>query len=1013
MKRKLLKSLLFFIVLLVTKVSAQDRTVTGVVRASEDGLPILGVSIRVANSKTGTTTGADGKYAIKVGENAIIQFSSVGYLSKLVKVTGSNEINVSLALDAKALTDVVITGYGTQSKKEIGGAVSKITGSQFENQPMASPQSALQGRVSGVVVQANNGIPGGGINVRIRGVGSFSASTQPLYVVDGIQLSGETFSGYTQTNTLAGINSDDIESIEVLKDAASASIYGSQAANGVVIITTKKGKAGKTKLNFNYYNGVQNAIKKFDVLNTQDYFQLRTEAYQNANPTVAATTIRNTVLSEMGLATTLTNDQVAALPSYNWQDEAFRTGHVSNYEVSATGGNEKTKFFVSGAYSNQDAVLTKADFKRGVFKVNLDHQVTDKLSFNANINLSTYKQIAPYSISGSYLSSPAFSAALILPSNPIYNADGSYYGLYGSGQTFYGTINSNIAAANDYSKGSQNTNSLLGSFSASYKILPELIFKSAYSIEYRDINGQNYRDPRTNDGYNILGGKSIFSDERNNIQTSQTLNFDKTFNNDHKISALAGFEYRYDKEYYTYAYGTGFPTYQFTDLSSAATPSSISETFTGFKKISTFGRVAYSYKGKYNVSASVRYDGSSRFSENNKFGLFPGVTAAWNISDENFLKNASWISNLKLRASYGQAGNDRIGDFASQGLFTGGYVYNGASGIGTSTLANTNLKWEKATTYDLGLDFGLWKNRLSGSVGVFLKRSTDLLLDQPLMTTTGYSTITTNVGALENKGFELELNSVNIQTKDGFKWTSNFNFTYIKNTVKKLYGGYDILPSNNALRVGWDLGAIYTYEYAGVNPATGRPFWYDANGNVTYSVTAADRKKIGSTLPKYTGGFTNNFSYKGFDLSVMFQYQMGQMAYDSQVAFLSEDGRRAFNTLQSVYDNRWTTPGQITSIARPYNGGSEAQGSSSTTGSWLYYYTDYIRMKEAQIGYTFSPKILSKISISNLRVYAQGTNLVTFTKFPGYDPEFYDSSNSNAGAIPQSRNFTFGIQLGL
>ncbi|RYE27275.1 MAG: TonB-dependent receptor [Sphingobacteriaceae bacterium] len=1016
MKQKLLIFFLFGLFALQSAL-AQTRKITGTVTGSDDRLPLPGVSVQVTGTRTGSQTNAQGSYTVTVPIDAkSLTFTYIGYSSKTVQLGNQTTINLTLTSDNKALSEVVVTGYGiTQKKSEIGGAISTINGSEFANQPIASLQTALQGRAAGVVVTANNGIPGGAINVRIRGVGSFSGSTQPLYVVDGVQLSGDSFGGFTQSNSLAGINSSDIESIEVLKDAASTSIYGSSGANGVIIITTKKGKAGKTKLNFNYYTGRSSTIKTFDVLNTQEYIQMRTEAYQNANPLVAATAIRNAVLGEIGQPTTLNNEQVAALPTYDWQKQAFHTGLVSDYELSANGGSDKTTFYVSGAYNIQSAVITKSDFRRGTFKVNLDHKVNDKLSFNGNINLSTFTQKAPFAISGSFLGSPAFSSSLILPSNPIYNADGTYYGLQGSGQTFYGILNNNIVATNEYNKSNQATNQLIGSFSANYNILPALQFRSFYSMDYRTIDGQNYSDPRTNDAYSIKGSKNAFNDNRANILTDQILSYNKTFNEDHKVSALVAFEYRQQQSHQIGAYATGLPP-GYTNLSAAAVPTTTYESYTGFKTLSYFTKEQYTYKNKYSLGASIRYQGSSRFGSNNQFGWFPGLSLAWTFSQENFLKDVSWIEDLKFRASTGSAGNDNpIGNFDARSLFSAGYIYAGSPGEAPVSLANPNLKWEKSTDYNLGIDYSLFKNRISGSFGVYLKRSTNLLLAQPVISTSGYGSVTTNVGAMDNKGIEAEITTVNFQTKGGFRWSSDFNFSVNQNTVKKLYNDLQILPSNLSVRVGWDYGSIYTYKYAGVNPATGRSMWYDGNGNTTYAVNAStDRYNIGTTLPKFTGGFTNTFSYKGFDLNVLLQYQYGQKAYDSQIAFLYEDGRRSFNTLQSVYDSRWTTPGQLTDISRPYNGGSEAQSSAATTASsFLYFKTDYIRMKEAQVGYTVPAKLLSRIKINSLRVYAQATNLFTITKFPGYDPEYYDTTNNNAGAIPTSKNVTFGVQLGL
>lgn len=1009
MKQKILLLTLLFAVF-ISSISAQNQTrrVSGRVTAAETGAPLAGVSIRVTASSLATQTDQNGNFLININTaGKSLEVIHLGYAPQTIPLTASQVYNITLNATDASLQEVVVLGYGTRVKaKEFGGSSVRVAGKDFENQAITSFEKALQGRAAGVVVQSNNGIPGGAINVQIRGVGSFNAGTDPLYVVDGVQLTGGTFSGFTQGNSLAGINPNDIESIEVLKDAATASIYGAQAANGVVLITTKSGKAGKTKFNVNAYTGTASAIKKYDVLNTQEYIALRTEAYTNAG---VANPLQR-VLQEIGKSTTLTAAEIAALPTYDWQDEVFRKGTVQNYELSARGGNEKTTFYLSGSYNNQDAILSVADFKRGTFNSKLDHKANDRLSFNSAVNLSTFKQRSPYATSGSFFSNPSWGAALILPSNPIYNEDGTYFGAPGSGQAFPGLSSNNVALSDHYNVGYQTTNNLIGSVSATYKILPELSFKSFYSLDYRILTGKHFNSPLTYDSYARKGYGEVLTDWKSTFLTNQTLNYDKAFDQNNTFSALLGFEYKAHDTNQTYAFGDGYPSPLLENLGAAANPLSVNESWSGYRLIGSFARAQYSYKSKYVISGTLRYSGSSRFGIDSQFGWFPGATLVWNIADEEFLKDTRWINLLKFRASAGSVGNDAIGNFASRALYGSSGIYAGQSGLAPSNLANPALKWEKITTYDLGLDFGFFNNRLTGSAGVYLKRSTDLLLAQPLLSTSGYSTITTNVGALDNKGIEVELNSVNVNA-GGFKWSSNFNFTYNKNEVKKLYGGLTELPTNPAIRIGWDTGAIFSYEYAGVNPATGRNFYYDVNGDITYAPSAADRKYIGSTLPKYTGGFTNNFSYKGFDLSVLFQYQYGRYQLDGQESFLSENGARGFNTFRDVADRRWTTPGQITDVPRPYNGSIEPQGVSSTfASSYLYKKTDYIRLKHVELSYSFPKAWIEKAKFESIRIYVQGTNLWTYSDWAGYDPEFYSTAT---GIIPQSKNITFGVQLGL
>ncbi len=970
-----------------------------------------GVTVQLKGSTTASPTDVNGSYTIGVpNAGGTLVFSFIGYQNQEVAIGNQSTVNVRLVSDSRQISEIVVTGYGVQEKREVTGAIAQVSGASIQNQPIPSLDKALQGRAAGVIVQANNGLPGGAINVQIRGIGSVNASTQPLYIVDGVQIStGGGRVSYTESNPLASINTNDIESIEVIKDAATAAVYGSQAANGVVIITTKRGKAGRTRFTANYYTGFSEALRKYDVLNTQDYYQMRYEARVNSGSSAASA--RTNTLTEVGLPSTATDAQLAALPTYDWQNELFQRGKVNNYEVSASGGNEKTSFFISGGYNQVEAIVTAADFRRGTLRLNLDHSATDKLSFETRLNLSSFHQTAPYVTSGSTIGSPTFAGSLILPSNPFRNENGTYYGLTGSGQVFAGILNQNVLAVNEWSGGTQRTNSVIGSIAAVYKIVPGLSFRSSYSLDYSNIQSDFYYDPRTADGFNVRGYGFAAADWNTNFQTVQLLNFTKTFNEIHKVDAQAGFEWRTEQRRNMSSSGTGFPSPEFRLLSAAANPVSLSSGYTGYKRNAVFGSINYLFNGKYSLRGVVSYNGSSRFGINNRWGVFPGVAAAWNISEENFLKDIEWINSLKLRASWGKNGRDGIDNFLARPLYGTAGIYRSAPGIAPTGLANEDLKWEVRTMLDMGIDFAFLKNRVTGTLGAFIEENDDLLFEQPLQSTTGFTSVWTNVGAMEQRGLEVELNTVNLDL-GGFQWRTNFNYTYIHNEVTRLYGGNEVLPGRPGIRVGEDIGTIWSYEYAGVNPATGRPMWYDGNGNITYTLNAStDRRNIGTTRPKHTGGVENTFSYKGFDFTFLFQYQYGRKELDQQYAFLMENGNRSFNGLQELYDRRWTTPGQITDVPRPYVNGAEAQGNNHVTASSRNYLkTDYIRLKNVQIGYNLSESLISRVRfLTSGRVYVQGTNLYTYTDFPGYDPEFYSTA---LGIIPNGKNVTVGVQLG-
>jgi len=997
---------------LCTQMLAQNRTITGrITDAQNAGVP--NASVTVKGTRVGTVTGTDGSFSLNVPANATtLVVSSVGFGNQEISIVNRTSIDLTLSAATSSLDEVVVTGYQTRRKRDEAGAISTVRATDIENQPSVSLDKALQGRAAGVLVQANNGIPGGAINVRIRGTGSFLAGTQPLYIVDGVRINTRNDANFTQTNPLSFLNPNDIESIDVLKDA-SASIYGASAANGVVIITTKKGRSGKTKFNFNTYIGQARAIQKLDVLNSQEYAQLRIEAYQNANITRTSLQNKNIVLGELRLRSDYTDEKsadsaIAALPSTDFQDAVFRNGTVQNYELSASGGTDRTTFRVSASYTTQEAILTKADFNRGTLKFDLTNKATDRLNINTSLNLSTANQKVPFATDGSFLGSPAFASSAIIPVNIIYNPDGTFNGV--PPNNYIGILNQNVVSVNEFNSGYNRTNQMIGNFSLDYKLADWLSFKSFYGLDYRIVQGKRFTDPRTPDGFNRKGLGQVQSNWNTNFLTYQTLTYNQTFNTRHRVDALLGAEYKKENNEAISAVAEGFPTFQFTTLNTAATPISTGEFFTGFRTAGFFTSANYSFDGRFIINGILRYDYSSRFGEDNRWGLFPGVKVAWNIDREKFMEGQGVFSQLRLRASYGIAGNDQIGNFDALGLFGGGPVYNGNAGISFTQLANPELKWEEITTSNIGVDFALFKNRVTASVEVYSKYTRNALLNLPVQLTTGFARITSNVGELENKGVEVTLGGDILRSKnaDGFKWNTNFVFAYNKNEVKKLYSGLQELPGDPSTRVGRTIGSIFTTRYAGVNPATGRPMFLDTLGNITYQTLAKDRVYIGDNQPEYTGGWNNNFTYKGFSLEAFLQYEYGRIASDGQVNFLSENLAR-FNQLQYIYDKRFTTPGQITSVPRQNVNGSESKGSGAGGGDRLLFKADYVRLKNVTLAYDLPASVYSRLKLNSARFYISGTNLYTFSDTYSYDVEFFGSAT---GIIPQAKLFTAGIQIG-
>ncbi|MCK8492964.1 TonB-dependent receptor [Spirosoma sp. RP8] len=1030
--RGLLTGSLLLLLLSCLPVLAQDIAVSGRITSSDDGAALPGVSVQVKGTSRGTTTDAKGNYRLSAPANGRLVFSFIGFTSQEVAIGNRSTVNVQLENSSNELTEVVVTGYGgTVNRREFTGASSKVNGSAIQNLPVGSFDKALAGRAAGVQITSANGVPGGAIQVRVRGVGSISAGSDPLYVVDGVQLNATNNASFTSSNPLAFLNPNDIESIEILKDAAAASIYGSQAANGVVLVTTKRGKSGKTQISLNYYTGINEPVKRLDVLNTQEWIALRTQARINGGQTAEAA--RTSVLNTIRQPTTLTDAEIAALPTYDWQKEAYRTGNTNNYELSLNGGNDKTKFFISGSYYTQNANLLNVDFKRGTLNTTLTHSISSKLSLEESLKLSTItahgQQGSPNG--GTFLGSSAFSSSLMIPSVPIYNPDGSFYGTPDQGGT-PGALNQNIIQVSTLNDIRSVINQFVGGLSLNYKPLDGLSIRPFVSLDYRAIKGRYFADPRTGDAYVVRGRLQDQFNQNVNFLTNLTVNYAKTFGGAHDVSGLLGVEYRSDVNDFTASNITNVPTPDFRYGSAAALPQSIGGGWTGYTKASAFGNLKYNYNKKYDLSLIARIDGSSRFGADNRYGFFPSVSGAWLVSEEAFLKGNRVLSELKLRASYGTTGNDQIGtlfglsNFPSLGLVSPGYDYNGSAGFAPTQLSNPGLKWETNVTTNLGVDFGFFNNRINGSVDVFNRTSRDLLLAVNLPYTTGYSSISRNAGSVQNRGLEIELNTVNLQAGD-LKWKTSFNITFINNKVTKLIDGITPLQNpDSAITInyvdyygvtrtaiqGRPLLPQYTFEYAGVNPATGRAMFYDYAGNITYTpVSPRDQRYLGTQLPKFYGGFINTFTYKGLSLDVFFQYDYGRRSPNGQTSFLAELAGRDFNALRSVYERRWQKAGDITDVPRPINGNVETRGTNGLSGSRTIEDASYLRLKQLTLSYNIPSVLGKKIGTSNARIYLQAQNLITWTRWTSYDPEFIDLGAGSSGVVPNSRSYTAGINL--
>ncbi|WP_448518699.1 SusC/RagA family TonB-linked outer membrane protein [Rhodoflexus sp.] len=1016
MKRLLQLSFVWMIAMLLASAAwAQTRTVSGRVTSSEDGSPLPGVTVQLKGTNTGTQTDVDGKFSLSAPENGILVFRFVGLKTLEVAVGNRSSIDVKMETDEKVLSEVVVTGYSALEKREITGSISSIKGDVIQNLPMQSFDRALQGRAAGVLVQAANGVPGGAVQVRIRGVGSISAGNEPLYIVDGVVMNNASTTNFSSSNPLAFLNPNDIESIEVLKDAAAASIYGAQAGNGVVLVTTKKGRAGKTEFNLNYFYGSVEPIRYMNVLNSQQWIQVRTEAIRNQNPSLTEAQARASALTGIRLPGNLTPEQIAALPTYDWQRAAYRQGVINNIELSARGGNDKTTFALSGSYNQQDANVIAVDFKRATGRLAVQHQVNNKLRFETSVNLSNITQGGPFGNpdGGAFLGSPSFSSPLIIPTNPIFNEDGSFFGTPATGG-LAGILNQNVIMNAKFNTIKSVIRQVVGNAKAVWNPFKEVTISSFYGLDYREIKGEYYADPRTADGFGVRGRLTSESEYNATFTANPIIiNFAKNLGSDHKINTTLATEYVQEVFEGLTQQITTFPTSQFRTPNTGATPVAIGGFWTSYQRGGVVGSTQYGFKNRYFINAVVRRDGSSRFGNQNRFGTFGSVSAAWLITEEAFLKDrVEWIDEIKLRGSYGSTGNSQIGNFDSRGLFGGGFNYGNDAGIAPTSLNNPTLRWERQINSEVGLDLAFFNRRITSTIGYFNKESRDLLLNQPVPWTSGFGSITSNVGRLYNRGVEFELNTVNVDA-GGFKWVTSFNITKLENKVTRLTGADTVLPGNPSVRIGHPIGANFTSQYAGVNPATGRPMWFDANNNLTYlPLNPVDFRVLGANLATLFGGFNNSFSYKGLELTVFFQYEYGRKAFNNQTGFLMENGGRIFNSLVDIYERRWTTPGQITDVPRPINGNAEVRGASHLSGSRTLEDASYIRLKQLTLAYNLPQGLIQKAKISRARVYAQVINLLTFTKWTGFDPEFVNLGAGNNGVIPQARNYTFGVEIG-
>ena len=984
-------------ILVVTQVAAQNKTIKG--RVTEDGKkPLSNASIIVKGTTVASKTNDEGYYSITIPANGrVLKFSSLNFEDQEVNIGSKSEINVILVNTVSDLQQVIVTGYGTTKKATNTGSIATVKASEIENLPFSSVDRALQGKVAGLQSVASSGQPGASQAILIRGASSISASNAPLWVVDGVPINaGDASRLQTTGNLLSTLNPNDIESISVLKDAASQSIYGSRAANGVIVVTTKKGKSGKTKFRFDTELGnsdVAYVNEKYKPLDANEFINLTREGLVNAGASAAQTT---SILNSLGQGNGI---------NFNWFDNIMRVGQQKQYNLSAEGGNDKTTFFLSGGNFVQDGTSINSQLRRNNVNFRITNKATDKLTIGLNLNAGNVSQRAP--LAGGAFGNPLLSTYFLLPTYSAYKPDGTYNYILNGGLH-------NTVALSEMDKRFLRQSSIRGSVNGEYKILDNLKFRSVYGIDYNALEEDQYNNPLHGDGLASNGRAFSYYTRYFNYVWTNTLDLQQniTRNGDLSSSTQIGYEAQKSAGYFSSLQAQQFPpSLSLTYPASGASPTTASATISDYTFESQFASTNLNYKNRFVLSGSFRRDGSSRFSAKNRYGNFWALGATWNIDREDFMANNRIFDQLKLRGSYGVNGNAGIGNYDAPALYGFGFNYNQLPGSAPTNVGDENLTWELNKPMNIGLDFSVLKNRVNVTIDYYIRKSENLLLSVPLSNTSGFGSATRNIGSMENKGLELSLNIVPIQTKD-LRWDLDFNFSNNKNKITSLPNKADILSGNFIIRQGQSLNTFFLREWAGVDRATGDPLWYttdkhQASSNVYPGANA--RILAGQALPKFFGSLTNALTYKGFNLSAQLYYNFGNQVFDTWRGYYLGSGFGAsFNKVKRQLD-AWKQPGDITDVPKYVYNGNKNFNAGST-----YNLNDgsFVRVRDIQFGYTLPKAYTERLKIGNANFYVRGTNLFTWVKDKNlpFDPEQGTSSASNLNVfIPKT--VTVGLSL--
>ena len=1026
-----------FALILTISLNAQESTIKGTI-VDETDTPLIGATIQVKGTSTGAITDFDGNFILKLKKGATISISYIGYKPQEVKYTGQASINLKMVPDNQALDEVVVVGYGAMKRSDLTGSVASVASKDIEGFKASSVAGALGGQIAGVQITSTDGTPGAGFNINIRGVGTLTGDSSPLYIVDGFEV-----------DNIDNISNSDIESIEILKDASSSAIYGARAANGVVLITTKSGKTGKPIITYNGSASYRKISKTLDVLSPYEFVKLQGEV--NSSYTNSYYKDKN---DDGSIPKYRTLDDYIGVDGVDWQAETFNPTWSQDHNVTITGGTNDTKYNASFSRYIENGIFNNSGFDRTTAKLRFNHKLTKNITFDATVN---YAQTNSKGVGTSADSGRFNMLAQILSARPtggLKLTDDEL--LHSAIDPEMLETGESLAQVNPVIQTQSVTNDKRaemwsGNASITWQIRKGLTFKTAGTynttnnrtdVFYKDGSKEAYRNGEQPYGRTQMG-RDVRWTNYNNLTWKQKIK-------KHNYDIMLGHEISYRGTEYLLGEAMGFPTNnQGNDnLTLGSTPSRVESSLTDKTLLSFFARGNYNYDNRYLLTATIRADGSTVFSAKNKWGFFPSFSAAWRVSEEAFMKDIHWISNFKVRLGWGTVGNDRISNYLSLDLYTAnkyGVGSNTTTVLTPKQLKNSNLKWEGSTTTNLGLDLGFFDNRLNVTADFFIKNTKDLLLAQSLAQETGFDSQMQNVGKIRNKGIELSFNSTNIQTRD-FTWQSNFNISFIKNTLESLASGVESMYTRTGFdsnfteydyiaTVGQSLGLIYGYEFDGIYQSS--DFYITPDGkqvlksgitnNARYGtvkpgvvkykdqdgdgvITTADRTIIGNAMPKWYGGFTNTFNYKGIDLSFMLQFNYGNDIYNATRLYATQtrSGRR--NMLAEVTD-RWS----------PTNASNKVPSQDGYISNDVYsrFVEDgsFLRLKNITLGYSLPHKWIRNIHVSKLRVYATAQNLFCITGYSGYDPEVNSASNNpmtpglDWGAYPKSRVFTFGIDL--